>query len=169
MCNAVAYQLSSKDYLSVSAWMDIDFLITLKITAVTKHQQFAEWNAMHLLPISSFPISHFLVPTFRVIRSRVSLVPRPHPILAGQTLTWGLGPSYSTEARAAKKSHVTVVYRSDLQVQTRLSLAYVTCTQKAGLPSAVAFSLSITRRVSYSLPTAASPTSLPIAHCRLTF
>ena len=60
-------QLSGKDDLSVSAWMDIDFLITLKMTAVTKHQ-FAEWNAMYLLPISPFP--HFpylfLVPTFRV-------------------------------------------------------------------------------------------------------
>ena len=35
-------QLSGKDDLSVSAWMDIDILIILKMTAVTKHQQFAE-------------------------------------------------------------------------------------------------------------------------------
>ena len=39
--------------------IDIDFLITLKMIAVTKHQQFAEWNAMYLLPIPYFLISHF--------------------------------------------------------------------------------------------------------------
>ena len=54
-CNALWCQLSGKDDLSVSDYVDIDFPLMI---AEAKCQQFAF--------ISSFPISHFLVPTFRV-------------------------------------------------------------------------------------------------------
>ena len=70
-------QLSGKDGLSVSACMEVGFLITLKMTALTKHQEFVEWNAF-LIPISPFPhflISHFSISsflTFRVLRMRIS-------------------------------------------------------------------------------------------------
>ena len=54
---------------SVSAWMDIDILITLnKMTAVTKHQQFAECNVMYILPISPFPyFPSFLISSFLLL------------------------------------------------------------------------------------------------------
>ena len=92
--NAIAYSFGANcQAMMISQWvhacMDIDFPL---VTAEAK-QQFAEWNAMYFLPISSFPhflflISHFLVPTFRVTPHKLSvrmqpefnafsLVPRP--------------------------------------------------------------------------------------------
>ena len=68
-----ACQLSGKDDLSESACMEIDFLITLKMNAVTKHQEFVEGNAF-LIPISHFSISSFL--TFRVTPRRAGTVLR---------------------------------------------------------------------------------------------
>ena len=66
-CNAIAYPFGANCKAKIiSQWVCVWTLTfsTHLMTAVTKH--FAEWDAMYLLPISSFLISPFLSPTVRV-------------------------------------------------------------------------------------------------------
>ena len=66
-CNAIAYPFGANCKAKIiSQWVCV-WTLTFSshlMTAVTKH--FAEWDAMYLLPISSFLISPFLSPTVRV-------------------------------------------------------------------------------------------------------
>ena len=84
-CNAVAYP-----FLWVHGWRLI--FSSHLMTVVTKHQPFAEWNVVYLLPISSFPISHFLAPTLEwppaLPHPEQVLVSCPNPLACARKRVW---------------------------------------------------------------------------------